>query len=727
MTMSPITARRTATGLAVLALALPLADKLFVSSSFRGHDPGDSVYFAVTIAGSLVYLLIGRLIVSRQPGNTIGWLLLAIPVVGSLLLANADYATRALAEAPGSLPLGIWSGWLDRWLLVPSMFLFIPIFLLFPDGRVPSPRWRPVLALTIAAPVVTTISFALTPGRMTGAMAHLEHVHVQNPVGIGAPGGIVSTVTLVGGFAILASAILACVAIVARYRRAEPDVRQQIRWLAFVGVSFFVVFVVDLFLALVLHASDTVTNLMFMVMFITLVLGIPIACGIAILRYHLFDLDVVVKKAVVFGLLAGFIALVYTAIVTGIGALIGSGSSTLLSFLAAAALAIAFQPVRERARRFADRLVYGKRATPYEVLAEFSDRMAETYATDDVLPRMAQVLARGTGAADARVWLHVAGELRPEAASPQDAPSTASLRVVADELPAFPEGVHAVDVRHQGELLGALSVVMPVDDPMTPGRERLVRDLAAQAGLVLRNVRLIGELRASRQRLVAAQDDERRKLERNIHDGVQQQLVALAVQLRLLEQTVKRDPAAAATSASGLQDAATQALEDLRDLARGIYPPLLADKGLAAALEAQVRRSPIPVRVDADGVGRYPEEIEATVYFCSLEALNNVAKYAEASSARIELSVGNRVLTFRVVDDGAGFDPSATSYGTGLRGMDDRLDAIGGRLEVTSEPGRGTVVTGSVPLGPEGARGPEGAGTGEMHAGAPAAAAEPAV
>ena len=265
-------------------------------------------------------------------------------------------------------------------------------------------------------------------------------------------------------------------------------------------------------------------------------------------------------------------------------------------------------------------------------------------------------------------------------------------------MPAI-EGEHAAEVRHQGELLGALSVRMPANDPMNPTREKLVADLAAQAGLVLRNVRLIEELRASRQRLVAAQDEERRKIERNLHDGAQQQLVALAVQLKLARTMLDRDPPRVGGMLDALQASATEAIEDLRDLARGIYPPLLADKGLEAALEAQARKSSIPVVVETDAIGRYPRDVESAVYFCALESLNNVAKYAEASHAVVRLAKSDGHLTFTVTDDGNGFDPDAAGHGTGLQGMADRLDAIGGTFDVTSAPGAGTTVTGRVPVG----------------------------
>jgi signal transduction histidine kinase len=226
----------------------------------------------------------------------------------------------------------------------------------------------------------------------------------------------------------------------------------------------------------------------------------------------------------------------------------------------------------------------------------------------------------------------------------------------------------------------------------------LVSGLASQAGLALRNVRLVQDLRDSRRRIVAAQDERAKRLERDIHDGAQQQIVALAVKLRLTDAMMDRDTAAAHDLLRQLQTEANDALENLRDLARGIYPPLLADKGLTAALEGQARKSPLPITLDADAVGRYTPEIEAAVYFCSLEALNNVVKYAAASRVEVLLVQSDGHLTFEIRDDGAGFDTATAVRGTGLQGMADRVEAIGGSLSVASEPGRGTTVSGRVPV-----------------------------
>ena len=382
----------------------------------------------------------------------------------------------------------------------------------------------------------------------------------------------------------------------------------------------------------------------------------------------------------------------------GVGALVGSGGNAVLSAVAAAVVALAFQPVRMRARRLADRLVYGRRATPYEILSEFSERAGDTYASEDVLPRMARILADGTGALRAEVWLRSGSELRRASSFPSDGPA-ATLRLPEDGLPSFDGTSFAVAVRDRGELLGALTVTKPPSDPITPAEEALVADLAAQAGLVLRNAALIEDLRLSRQRIVAAQDQERRRLERNLHDGAQQQLVALAIKLRLLESLIPKDPDAAVRMTNEVGTDAGGALENLRDLARGIYPPLLADRGLTAALEAQARKVPVPVTVEGNGVGRYAQEVEAAVYFSCLEALQNIVKYADASSATIRLSADGG-LAFEIRDDGHGFDTSVASLGTGLQGIVDRVAAIGGTLDVRSAPGQGTTITGRIPVGP---------------------------
>jgi signal transduction histidine kinase len=706
------TARRVAWGLVGLALAL-LAGRLALGS-YTGSLTDQGEYFenSAFIFLILADFLVGLFIVIRQPRNTIGWLLIAIPLMTEVAFLMGDYATYGLVTKPGGLPAARWAAWVDRWDEVPMFASFIPLFLLFPDGRIPSRRWRPALLFTVAAIALATISFALTPGRMTGGFSDLEKANVVNPLGLDALSGPIKDLTGIAGLATLIAAFLAGASLVVRFRSRRGDERQQVKWLAFVGLAFLSVYIVGLIVFSIIfgranesHASQLAANIWFGILVLILVVGIPAACAIAILKYHLYDLDVVVNKTVVYALLAAFITAVYVGIVVGIGAAIGNKRNLGLSILATAVVAVAFQPVRNRVQHFANRLVYGKRATPYEVLSEFSDRMSGTYATEDLLPRMARILGEGTGASAAQVWLRVEDQLRPEAGWPGDAALGNDPMPLSDgELPPM-EGVdRALAVRHGGELLGALSVTKPRGDPLRPAEEKLMEDLASGAGLVLRNVRLTGELlarlrelQASRQRIVAAQDEERRRLERNLHDGAQQQLVALQVKLSLAERIAEED-CRVKDQLGALKQEATEALENLRDLARGIYPPLLADKGLQPALASQARKATFPVSVEAEHLSRYPQDAEAAVYFCVLEALQNVAKYAGASHAVVRLHEQDGHLAFEVTDDGAGFDSTKTSYGTGLQGMADRLAAQGGTLEVRSRPGEGTTVIGWVPV-----------------------------
>jgi len=266
------------------------------------------------------------------------------------------------------------------------------------------------------------------------------------------------------------------------------------------------------------------------------------------------------------------------------------------------------------------------------------------------------------------------------------------------ELPQADTGRRATLIERDGRPVAAL-----IHDPALQYNSTLVESVCAAAGLTLDNERLAAELRArlvelqaSRARLVTATDAERHRIERDLHDGAQQQLVALKISLGLARQLLTGSPEAAELLAQTERQAA-DALEELRELARGIYPPLLADLGLRAALEAQARKAAVPVTVEAPELGRYPQQTEAAVYFCVLEALQNVTKYAQAPGARVRLGHDGRCLTFTVEDDGAGFDRATTPMGTGLQGIADRMGALGGTIEIVSAPGHGTQVTGRVP------------------------------
>jgi signal transduction histidine kinase len=672
-----------------VSVALCVASAVFL---IRAHDvptlpnefgpKGFGIVFAISLGG------VGAVVASRRPSNPIGWIFCGLGLLSSVMAFSGEYARWALLAEDGRPPAGTYAAWVLEWLWIPLVAALAMVAALFPDGRFLSPASRRVSLVSASLVVVPTVLAALVPELSV-------YRGYPNPVGVGgawmfdlSEASVVLLLPVMFGGT--ASAFL-------RFRRARGEERQQLKWLV---LSITVVAVaITLYGVLVTAFAGGVQSERFEWTEYVMIVGfvaVPVSIAFGVLKYRLYDIDVVINRAVVYGGLALFITVVYVAIVVGVGAAIGSRSNAFLSAVAAAVVALAFQPLRRRAQHLANRLVYGKRATPYEVLSELSTRFAGTYSLEDALPRLATVTAAAVGARRGRVWLRHDGELRMAASWPPG-DRRASVGLVADQLPSLGEGEAAFPVRHQGELLGAISVTMPTNETLTPAQSQLVADVAGQAGLMLRNVALVQDLRESRQRLVAAQDHERRRIERDLHDGAQQQLVALSVKLRLAEQLAEADPDRARGMLAEVRQEAGEALENLRDLARGIYPPLLADEGLRVALESHARKIAVATNVESDGIGRYPREVESAVYFCVLEALQNVSKYARANRVVVRLAERNGDLSFVVEDDGVGFDP-ASARGSGLTNMRDRLEAIGGTLDVGSRPGAGTTVTGRVPV-----------------------------
>ena len=482
-------------------LALAYVDRHLLPARLTTWDFSDVIWEVVNLAIPVV----GFVLASRRPANRIGWLFLVAGLALGLSAFSLQYGLHALVAAPGSLPAGRVFAWLGSWIGVIAYTMLAFVFLLFPTGRLRSRRWLPAawfmggaLTLASATVIVYVTRFWSDP---FGSSAQAE------------PPALVALFSLA-----LAALAVSVAAVVVRFARSVGEERLQLKWFAAAAVLVLVMFIVTNWL------SSPVLDVLFNLAF----LGLWVAVAIAVLKYRLYDIDIVISKAVLYGSLAVFITAVYAALVVGVGTLAGGRDRPLLAALAAAVVAVAFQPVRQWAGRLANRVVYGRRATPYQVLSEFARRIGGTYSAEDVLRQMAQTVAAGTGAEQVVVWLRVGDELRPEASS-DGSVNAAPLLVDGHELPRLPDSNVSVPVMHQGELLGAISVQMPKDEPLRPAGEQLVADVASQAGLVLSNVGLIEDLRASRQRLVTAQDEARRRLERNIHDGAQQDLVALAI------------------------------------------------------------------------------------------------------------------------------------------------------------------------------------------------------
>jgi signal transduction histidine kinase len=691
-------------GLAVAAylgaLVLVLLNQGTGAARFDQRDsssPGSALFYLVI----LLFAVIGVLIASRQPHNAIAWIFLAIGLSWELWWFGVTYLHYGVITRPGSVPGPGLAAALTQWLWAPAVGLMGTfLVLLFPDGRLPSRRWRLVAWLSGLAIILPSIADMLTSDSFT----NLGFPGVENPLGIEALQPIL--IPLGYSVALLPICMVACaVGLVQRFRRSRGVERLQLKWLAagaaVVAAGYILFWVIGIG-----YTSDPTPPLWSRVVQdgVAVSFGlIPIAAGIAILKHRLFDIDIVINKALVYGALVAFITAIYVGIVVGIGALIGSGDEPNLglSLAATAIVALAFQPVRSRVQSLANRLVYGQRLSPYQAVTEFSSRIATSLSFEQVLPRMAEAAAKGVGGTRAGVKMFLPGGGTQAAFWPDHTQTNSS-----DSFGPADRFDRTLEVIHQGEQVGEISVAKAPGEQLDPGEDKLLKNLASQAGLAMRNLRLTAELQQklielqeSRKRIVEAQDAERRRMERDIHDGAQQQLVSLAVKLSLAKNLALKDPAKAGEMLDQVKAETNQVVESVRDLARGIFPPLLAERGLGEALSSHAQKTHSQITIeDQTNRARFSPEIESAVYFTVREALQNASKHAPDAPITVGLSTDGDHLRFQVADQGPGFDTERAKGGLGLGNMSDRIEAIGGEFEISSQPGRGTTVEGRVPV-----------------------------
>ena len=423
-------------------------------------------------------------------------------------------------------------------------------------------------------------------------------------------------------------------------------------------------------------------------------LSIPVSIVVGVMRYRLFDIDLVVRRSVVYGGLTVGIAAVYIVLAAAPGLALGNQIPVQLAVILTVLAAVAFNPLRRRLEALADRWVFGERVNRYQLLTSFGATLEQTVDLADLLPHLAETVRSGLGAA----WVRVS--LRGEQAD--------SWLAEPQGMAGAPVGTAELteELRHADEVVGRIECG-PSGDGYDRADRELLATLSGQAATAIANVRLaahlreqVAELARSRTRIVAAQDTERRRIERDIHDGVQQEVVAMIAKLRLARNRLERGDTPDVLLAE-LQADAGELLADLRELAHGIHPPVLSDGGLVAAVEARASRLPLDVVVSADDalrVRRFDADVEAAAYFVICEALTNVVKHAEADGARVRISAVDGQLSLVVRDDGAGLG-TANGRGHGLTNLRDRVEAVGGVLRVDGRPGEGTSVSADLPVG----------------------------
>jgi len=517
-----------------------------------------------------------------------------------------------------------------------------------------------------------------------------------------------------------------------RYRRAVGVERQRMQWFGWAVAVGVEVTLVALAVRLLTGWPDGWAAIL-----VAATLPIPIALALGSSGRLIGRIDALLAHTVSVAGLSGVVIVVYLVIVLGLGRVPTDSERPLLglSMLAAAVAALLYLPARERLARFSNRLAYGEREAPDQVLKTFGSRLSRAIPLDELLLQVAESLSKTLALTAAEIWTGSGGRLDRTVSVP-DTPVTHVTLGPDEELVVARAGVsgpawvrvwlgrllagredaplRVAPITHAGHLLGLIVAVRPPNgDVFKEEEERILTELARQVGLALHNVQLdsalqssleevqrqADELRASRARIVAASDAARRQIERNLHDGAQQHLVALAVNLRLARQVADRDLGTAKEMLEQLGHDIQDAVKELRSLAHGIYPPLLVDRGLSEALSAAAGRAALPTAVVTDGVGRHAPEAEAAVYFCCLEAMQNAGKHAgDGATLTVRVWEEAGAVLFEVTDDGVGFDPSTRETpGAGFVNMGDRVGAIGGTFGVQSAPGQGTRVSGRVP------------------------------
>jgi two-component system NarL family sensor kinase len=623
------------------------------------ETPGGLNYVPAITSACLAFGLPGALVLAQGRAVRIGALTMLIGVSFGLTGVATGWAVRAVGVDPGSLPAGEAAIWLCNWAWVPG-YCAIPILLLYlPDDRLPSPRWRPLVLVAIAGIVLLAVGTAVSPYALDDLpLAFGEPV---NPLAVEELGTPLTTLAAV---LLVACTALALASIVLRFRRATGTARDQLKWVALGGAATVVI----------LAASFAAGEQGDVVAAVGMV-PLPASVAVAVLRHRMWDVDLVINRSLVYAALTVIVVAVYVALVSVIGELV---DDTVAGIVAVGLVAVALQPLHGRLQRAANQLVYGDRDDPGAALRRLGQRLV---AADEVLPAVAETVARA---------------LR-----------LPYVAVAVDGGPVASHGkarrAERIQLRYRGQRVGELAAA-----PREPGRgfapadRRALEAIANQVAAAAHAVALTADLRRSRERLVLAREEERRRLRHDLHDELGPALAALALELESARDLVRARPEQVEQALDRAAARARDGVADVRRLVYDLRPPTLDDLGLAGALEqraAQLSGGSLRVSVDAPaGLGPLPAAVESAAYRIASEALANSARHAGARVCTVTLAVERGALELRVADDGRGIAADAVG-GVGLRSMRERAEELGGTLAVTARPAGGTEVVTTIPLG----------------------------
>lgn len=641
---------------------------------------GAALPFAFLVVGSVAFQ-------RRRDQRAAGWLL----GVGAFHMSAVALSALVLALLDESPP-----GWLWTLNLVSVQLFFLgfaaylALFAVFPDGRYERKYERRAVTTAIVASLALPVLSLLASDHQPVVLAP-DSLGVPSPFTVPALSPLSAVPPLM-----LAAPLVGLAIFVPRYRRSDPEQRLQMRWPLLSAVAGGAALGLSWLLGPVVPGSVDL-------LFVLALASLPLTLFVGMVRHRLFDVDVVIRRSIVFGVLWLIIGLAYGAVAAALGMAAGERFPVNVAVIVTIVASMAFHPARQRLERLADRIAFGKRPTRYEALR----RVAELLERGPHLDELAQHLAEtARDAIDAR-WVRVSVTPRGEGA----------IRPLGSAGVEPREQVTAtvtVPLVHDEELLGQIECGLRREGRYGTTEEDLLVAMAGQSALAVRSARLSDdlarrleqldrqarELASSRMRLIQAEEAERRRIERDLHDGIQQELVALMARIELARTQLSAETGETVTALSDLQQMVGRIHHELRELARGIHPALLSDRGLVEAVEARAHRLPIEATVDADAASRdsrYPAEVEGAAYYVISEALTNVMKHAKTDAVTVRIATEGGHLHIEVQDEGRGFQPDLVD-GSGLRGSVDRLEALGGKLQVHSAPGSGTTLTAVLPI-----------------------------
>jgi signal transduction histidine kinase len=655
----------TAALLAVVPIAALVAGLLFTPLPDDSIALGVGAFMVAAIPASM-----GWAIQRARPGNVIGWLLLAHSTALVLGFSTDVYTSASIADHGGTLPGTALAAYASE-ALWPSWFAGLAaIAFVFPDGHLPSPRWRRFVAGAAATIVGFIVLSMFDHARLNGDLARFTNPLPELP-------GPVAALRFVFVLGILVSLIGSALAVRARLKRAAGVERLQLLWLAYAALALPGAL---LFCWLDAWINDGNIGPLTLAGLLTMAVVVPLAIGIGILRYRLFDIELAISRTLVYGTLSVCVAALYVGVLTAASAAMGSRGAA--GLLAAGLIAVSIQPLHARLQRRVDRLVYGDRTQPYAALQRLSGKLQETLAPAEVVRTVVESVA------EALRLPYVAVELERDGAP----------HAIVSHGTRGRGRIERRQLTYRGEPEGTLAVEVPATGQLGPADSQLLDDLVRHAGVAVQSVRLMEDLQRSRRDLVTAREEERRRLRRDLHDGLGPTLAAMSLRLEVLRDHVSGTGGEIVdTLGREVQDA----IADIRRLVYALRPPVLDEYGLLPALTEQATRlstagSAVEVH-GPDPMPPLPAAVEVAAYRIALEAMTNAQRHGGGNLCTVTIAL-NGGLVVSVADNGVGFAPD-TRRGVGLTSMRERAAELGGTLAVDSAAATGTTVRATLPMG----------------------------